>query len=88
MSGPLAQLRVMLFSVEDNASTPQGIGQFLQDTYAMRPALIGLLFGGAILIFSLASRPMISSKTHIFWGLVVGLAIVSGWVVAMKIKWL
>lgn len=80
MSGPLAQLRVVLFSVEDNASAPQGIGQFLQDTYAMSPAIIGLIFGGAILIFSLASKPMLSSKSHIFWGVVVGLAIVSGWV--------
>ena len=46
----------------------------------MGPALTGLIFGGAFLALSLASRSMLRSPRHLFWGVVVGLAIVSGWV--------
>lgn len=80
MSGPLAHLRTVIFDVERNASTSQGFGQYLQDIAGLRPAVIGLIFGGLILTFSLANKRMLSSSSHIFWGGIVGLAIVSGWV--------
>ncbi len=80
MSGPLAQTRVWLFPVEVGATTPQGLSQFLDARFGLAPALTGLVLGGAILLYSLASATFRRSPGHVFWGVVVGLAIVSGWV--------
>ncbi len=79
MSGPLAEARVWLFPVKDNATDPQGISQFLQANYGISPIASGLLIGGAFLALALASRKMLRSPKHMFWGSVVGLSIVSGW---------
>lgn len=79
MSGPLAHARVWLFPVEENAATPQGITQ-LMETVGISPLLTGLVVGGAILAIACSKSEMRKSYGHIFWGGVVGLAIVSGWV--------
>jgi len=79
MSGPLAHARVWLFPVETDASTPQSITQMLQGV-GVSPLLTGLLLGGGILAIALSKSEMRRSFTHVFWGFVVGLAIVSGWV--------
>ena len=80
MSGPLAHARVWLFPVDMNAATPQGLGQFLDLHYGMSPMVTGLLIGGVFIVASLANKKMLASPKHIFWGCVVGLAVVSGWV--------
>lgn len=78
MSGPLAHIRVWAFPVEMGASTPQGFTQLLER--AGVPALLtGLLFGSALLIFALWNKEMRRSPSHIFWGTIVGLAVLSGW---------
>lgn len=79
MSGPLAHARVWLFHADEGATTPQGLSQLFA-TYGISPLATGLIVGGAILVFALASRDMLRSRTEIFWGAVVGLAVVSGWV--------
>jgi len=79
MSGPLAHARVWLFPVETNATAPQGLTQVMAGI-GMSPALTGLIVGGALLAFALARSEMRTSPGHIIWGVVVGLAIVSGWV--------
>ncbi|MEQ9261330.1 MAG: YeeE/YedE family protein [Roseovarius sp.] len=80
MSGPLAYLRVWLFPVDLNATTPQGFSQYAEAAFGMNPGLVGLVAGGALIALSLASPAMLRSPKHIFWGAVVGLAVVSGWV--------
>jgi uncharacterized membrane protein YedE/YeeE len=80
MSGPLAQARVWLFPVDMNATSPQGFSQYAEAAFGMSPVLTGFIAGGAILAIALASGPMLRSPKHIFWGAVVGLAIVSGWI--------
>ncbi len=80
MSGPLAHLRVWLFPVEENASQLQGISYLAERTLGLPMLAGGVLFGAAILMVALSSKDMRSSTGHIFWGAVVGLAIVSGWV--------
>ncbi len=80
MSGPLAHARVWLFPAETGAGTPQGFGQLGESMFGIDPALTGLVIGGAILAIALSSRSMRHSPAHIFWGAVVGLAIVSGWI--------
>ncbi|CAN0593579.1 unnamed protein product [Ectocarpus sp. 12 AP-2014] len=79
MSGPLASTRVWLFPPDLDASAPQGISQFLSATFNIAPAVTGLAIGGGILAISLASKDMRHSPKHIFWGIVVGLAITFGW---------
>ena len=79
MSGPLANLRVTLFPVQTDASTPQGFTQ-LFETVGVSPLTTGLIAGGALLVWAVASADMRRSPGHIFWGVVVGLTIVSGWI--------
>lgn len=79
MSGPLAHARVWLFPVEDAATTPQGLSQ-LAASWGWSPGATGLLVGGGILALALSSRAMRTSPSHIFWGFVVGLAVISGWI--------
>lgn len=78
MSGPLAELRVLLFPVELQATSPQGFSQLAAE-WNISYAVTGLVIGGGIIVFSLASSEMLRSPGHIFWGATVGLAIVSGW---------
>lgn len=79
MSGPLAHTRVWLFPVETGASSPQSITQLLAGL-GITPLTTGLIAGAALLGLALSSSDMRRSRGHIFWGCVVGLAVVSGWV--------
>ncbi|MEO0634104.1 MAG: YeeE/YedE family protein, partial [Pseudomonadota bacterium] len=79
MSGPLAHARVWLFPVETDAEAAQGFGVFAQSVWGISPLITGLVLGGGILALSLSSADMRASPRHIFWGAVVGLAVVSGW---------
>ena len=78
MSGPLAHARVWLFPVETDATSSQGFSQFFS-TVGVSPLVTGLVAGGALLLLALSKADMRSSPLYIFWGAVVGLAIVSGW---------
>lgn len=79
MSGPLAHLRVMLFPVETDAATPQGFTQLLEG-FGVSPLLTGCVVGGTIILWACSKERMLTSYGSIFWGVVVGLAIASGWV--------
>lgn len=80
MSGPLAHFRVWLFPVETGAQTPQGVSQFFEASFGVAPVVTGVIVGGLIIAFTLSSSAFRKSPHQIFWGAVVGLAIVSGWV--------
>ncbi|MEP1354253.1 MAG: YeeE/YedE family protein [Tateyamaria sp.] len=79
MSGPLAHLRVTLFPVETDATSAQGFTQLFEG-FGIAPLATGLVAGGALLIWAISSAEMRRSPGHMFWGAVVGLAIVSGWI--------
>ena len=79
MSGPLAPVRVWLFPVETGAATPQGFSQ-LAGAFGLSPALTGIVVGGVVIALACGSPDMRRSHGHLFWGCVVGLAIVSGWI--------
>ncbi len=78
MSGPLAHFRVWLFPAEVDASSPQGFTQLLE-LQGITPLITGSVAGGALLVWALSKAEMRASRSHIAWGAVVGLAIVSGW---------
>jgi len=79
MSGPLAQLRVWLFPVEMGADAPQGVGQLLQGMFGISPLITALAIGIAVIAWALTKPDMRGSPKHVFWGFIVGLAVVSGW---------
>ena len=79
MSGPLAHLRIWLFPVETDSAAPQGFTQLFAVRFGVSYIATGVIFGGAFLLISLASKRMLASAGHIFWGAVVGLVIFSGW---------
>lgn len=78
MSGPLAHARVWLFPVETDAASPQGLSQMLNG-FGISPVVTGMTVGGGLIALALAKAQMRQSSAHIFWGCIVGLAIVSGW---------
>jgi hypothetical protein len=78
MSGPLARIRVWLFPVQEGANTPQGFSQAFE-TVGVSPLITGVVVGGLLLAITLAKADMRRAYGHIFWGMVVGLAVVSGW---------
>ncbi|MCT8162198.1 YeeE/YedE family protein [Pseudoruegeria sp. SHC-113] len=80
MSGPLAHARVWLFPVEEGATTPQGISQWMSVRAGVSPLVSGALIGGALVLWGAARKSMLEEPSRIIWGAVVGLAIVSGWV--------
>ncbi len=79
MSGPLAHSRVWLFPVATGASTPQGLTQMLE-LKGIPPLATGLITGTILLITALWRRKMRRSYRYIFWGTIVGLSVVSGWI--------
>lgn len=78
MSGPLAYARVWLFPVETDAASPQGLSQMLNG-FGISPVVTGMTVGCGLIALALAKAQMRQSSAHIFWGCIVGLAIVSGW---------
>lgn len=80
MSGPLAHTRVWLFPVETNAATPSGYGHLMQKLIGLNPVLFNIGVGVIVLILSLSRKKMRQSWSFVFWGVVVGLAISSGWI--------
>ena len=80
LSGPLAELRILLFPPAPVTGTPPGVAHFMADRLAMNPLLPALLIGLTFIGVALSSKRMRETPSQIFWGAVVGAAIVTGWV--------
>ncbi|WP_074257509.1 YeeE/YedE family protein [Vannielia litorea] len=80
LSGPLARLRIWLLPVDDAAVRSQGFAESLAGATGLSPVFFALVLGVALLALALSSRDMLRSPRHILWGVVVGLAILSGWI--------
>ncbi len=78
LSGPLSYLRNYLF-LQTDAVTPPGIVHALAGATGFGIAALGMAIGAVIILLSLASQEMKESPASALWGVVVGLAIVSGW---------
>lgn len=79
VSGPLAAARVALFPQIPSDAASSGIAHRLGDLLNVSPILLGLMIGVALLVGTLNSREYRARKLSIFWAVVVGIAIVSGW---------
>ncbi len=81
IGGPTAALREILFPtvVVDPAAPAQGIADLIGDSIGVAPILPALLIAALIALWAFWDRGFRTSRTHVFWSVVVGLAIVSGW---------
>ena len=80
LSGPFAGLRVWAFPQADVTSpAPPGISYALSTLTGLSPPAVSLAIGALIAAAALASRDILDRPKMIFWGSVVGLAVVSGW---------
>ncbi|MGY3438537.1 MULTISPECIES: YeeE/YedE family protein [unclassified Marinovum] len=78
LSGPLASLRIMVFPVEEAAVVP-GIAHSLAGLFGTEAAPIGMLIGLVIILLVALPKHVRDSGETLFWGFVVGLAIVVAW---------
>lgn len=79
LSGPLSALRIRLFPVEDSTGTLPGVAHGLSSVTGLGVVPLGLAVGVIVLIAVAWPRHVRASRETLFWGAVVGLAIVAGW---------
>ncbi|CUH86208.1 putative inner membrane protein [Phaeobacter sp. CECT 5382] len=80
LSGPLAPLRNLLFEQQDvTTDLAPGLAHHAAALTGLPLAPIGILAGIALIAGSLWSAEMIRDPAAIFWSVVVGLAVTSGW---------
>jgi hypothetical protein len=81
LSGPFAALRVWAFPQADVVNDmPPGIAHGLSRITGLPLAPLGVTLGAFITLAALASRPLLAKPSAIFWSIIVGVAITSGWV--------
>lgn len=79
LSGPLALARVILFDNTGLSVGQSGIAGTLSTLFGGTMPVWGLVCGASLLAVVCASRTFLAQKSALFWGSVVGVAIVSGW---------
>ena len=79
LSGPLAPLRTAVFPQAEVTGTPPGLAHWLGSVTGLSANAIGMAAGAVILAASAWSRTLWEMPSRVFWGLVVGAAVVSGW---------
>lgn len=80
LSGPLAHLRVGLFPMQEvTGPTPPGIAHWMAEKTGLSPVTMGVLIGLGILGLALTSRQFLKNPMALFWGMAVGVAVVTGW---------
>ena len=80
LSGPLASLRVYLFPTPPLVGPRlPGLAHLLARETGLPAPLFGMGTGVLLILFALASRPFRTRSGAIFWGTMVGVAIIGGW---------
>ncbi len=79
ISGPVAYLRVWLFSQTPNTGPTPGIAHSLSSLTGLPAPAWGILIGLAILLATLLPARVRASKSTLFWGFVVGASVVLAW---------
>ncbi|WP_299029654.1 YeeE/YedE family protein [uncultured Sulfitobacter sp.] len=79
LGGPLYPLRTWLFPSPQPTADSPSYAHALSGITGMPTETAGIILGVGILGATLISRELRSAPSYIIWGVVVGLAIVSGW---------
>ncbi len=79
LSGPFATTRVAFMEATSLNVENRGYPQLLTRLTGLPLALWGVLISGLIALFALSSRAFLARRAALFWSVVAGLAITSGW---------
>lgn len=79
LGGPLSGLRIWIFGGPEPARNIPTFAHSLSQMTGASVNGMGILLGCAILMMTLLNRDLRQSFSHVFWGAIAGLAIVSGW---------
>jgi uncharacterized membrane protein YedE/YeeE len=79
LGGPFAYARIWLFPPVPGDGMLHSAAHDLATLTGLAPVTIGMAIGAMILIAAVAPARMRAARKSIGWGVVVGLAIVSGW---------
>ena len=80
LSGPLAAIRIAILpQAPHDGDVLPGIAHFLSSMTGVAPHVVGMAIGIALFGWMLTSAELRAKPVSIFWGAMVGLAVVSGW---------
>ena len=79
LGGPLSDLRIWLFGAPEDSLYLPTLALSLSKISGFSVHLSGIAIGCLMLVATLLSRSLRQSPSHVFWGAVAGLAVVSGW---------
>jgi hypothetical protein len=79
LGGPLSALRLAMFPISDAGATPASYAHLLGGHLGVDIHMVGMTIGTALILFTLFHKELRASPWSIFWGVVAGIAIVSGW---------
>lgn len=79
LGGPLSGLRIWVFGASEQTINTQTFAHLVAGIFGTTIELSGLAIGGLILALTLMNQSLRRSFSHVFWGGVAGLAIVTGW---------
>jgi uncharacterized membrane protein YedE/YeeE len=79
LGGPLSTLRLALFPTAEAGTTPPGLAHLIARHLPVDLHLVGIVAGCLLIAATLMHRGLRENPTSIFWGAVVGIAIISGW---------
>lgn len=79
LGGPLSSLRIWIFGMRQDATNTPTFAHSLAQASGTSIESAGIALGCIILFATLLSRSLRRSFSHIFWGAVAGLAVVTGW---------
>ncbi|GGE56618.1 YeeE/YedE family protein [Actibacterium pelagium] len=78
LSGPLAYLRIWVFPQVQAEATPS-LSVLAEQSFSLPAGMAGIVIGLVILGFAVAPKRMREDRPAMFWGAVVGLAVMAGW---------
>ncbi len=79
LSGPFATTRVAFMEATSLTTETRGYPELLTQLTGLPMAIWGLLISGLIAVLALSSRAFLSRRSALFWSLMVGVAITTGW---------
>lgn len=79
LGGPLSGLRIWIFGAAEQTADVPTFAHSIAQISGFSVEAVGIAVGILILVLSLLNRPLRRSFSHVFWGAIAGLAIVSGW---------
>ena len=79
LGGPLSALRIWAFHGSEEVETLPTLALTLSQLTGQSLEISGILIGLAILGITLANKELRASFSHVFWGAIAGIAIITGW---------